>query len=391
MSAQSAATATLGAPTVPSVARLFTHPTLDTKSVHRYPVRFTGDGGAYFRIWLRTTLLTLVTLGLYWPWAQAQRLQYIYCHIQVAEHALAFTGQPKRMFRAYVVLAVMLICYGLAKGAGGIVGTLAALILMGLGPALWHGATRFKLKHTSWQGQPLRFTGRLLDVYKLAATPIGILLGVLVLSVTLAIMFSQGQARTAGAIAAIPLVLCGYALIPYVWWQVKRYQHQNFAFGNLQTGFRASPKAVTLVFVKSALVSIASLLMAMGVFAILLGLSLSSLPAGSTTSAHHAMRTLLPWFMIFAGVSQVIPLAFFTSRMQNLTWTNTGNLSVRFKSQLAFKPLLALMVKNTALVCLTMGLYTPYARMAWLRMRLEAVTVHARMLPSQLRTQALTS
>ena len=77
MSAHSAAVATLGAPTVPSVARLFTHPTLDTKSVHRYPVRFTGDGGAYFRIWLRTTLLTMVTLGLYWPWAQAPRLQNI--------------------------------------------------------------------------------------------------------------------------------------------------------------------------------------------------------------------------------------------------------------------------------------------------------------------------
>lgn len=389
MSAQSAAKATLGAPTVPSVARLFTHPTLDTKSVHRYPIRFTGDGGAYFRIWLRTTLLTLMTLGLYWPWAQAQRLQYIYSHIQVAEHALAFTGQPKRMFRAYAMLGALLLCFALARGAGGLTGAVAGLILLLMVPAFMQGAMRFKLAHTSWQGQPFQFSGKLWDAYKLTATPIGILLAVLALSVTLAIMFSQGDARTAGTIAAVPMVLCAYALVPYIWWQIKHYQHQNFAFGALQTHFRAGPGSIAKVFIKSALVSVVSVMIAAGVFGVLVGLSLSSLPAGNATSTAHATGSLLPWLAVFAGVSQVVPFAFFTSRMQNLIWTNTGNQSIRFKSQLGFKPVLAFMFKNMALTALTLGLYAPYARMAWLRMRLEAITVHSRVMPSQLRAQIL--
>lgn len=389
MSAQSAATATLGAPTVPSVARLFTHPTLDTKSVHRYPVRFTGDGGAYFRIWLRTTLLTLVTLGLYWPWAQAQRLQYIYSHIQVAEHALAFTGQPKRMLRAYAMLGALLLCIVLARGAGSLTSTVAGLTMLLMVPAFMQGTMQFKLAHTRWQGQPFQFNGTIWDAYKLAATPIGILLAVLALSVTLAIMFSQGDARTAGTIAATPMVLCAYALIPYVWWQVKHYQHQNYAFGALQTHFRASAGSVVKVFIKSALVSVVSVLIAAGVFGILVGLSLSSLPAGNATSTAHATGSLLPWLAVFAGLSQVVPFAFFTSRMQNLIWTNTGNQSVRFKSQLGFKPVLALLIKNMTLTAVTLGLYAPYARMAWLRMRLEAITVHSRVMPSQLRAQPL--
>ena len=385
MSAQSAAVATLGAPTVPSVARLFTHPTLDTKSVHRYPVRFTGEGAAYSRIWIKTTLLTLATLGLYWPWAQTQRLQYIYSHIRVAEQPLAFTGQAKQMFRAYAMLGVWLICFALARGAGGLTSAVAGLILLAMVPAFMHGAMQFKLAHTRWQGQPFQFTGKLWDAYKLAATPIGIFLAVLALSVTLAIMFSQGNARTAGAIAAIPMVVCTYALIPYVWWQVKHYQHQNHGFGALQTHFRATPASVAKVFVKSALVSVASCMIAAGVFGVLVGLSLSSLPAGSTTST----GTLLPWLAVFAAVSQVLPFAFFTSRMQNLIWTNTGNQSVRFKSQLGFKPVLALVCKNMALTAVTLGLYAPYARMAWLRLRLEAITVHSRVMPSQLRGQTL--
>ena len=389
MSAQSAAVATLGAPTVPSVARLFTHPTLDTKSVHRYPVRFTGEGSAYSRIWIKTTLLTLLTLGLYGPWAQTQRLQYIYSHIHIAEQPLAFTGQAKRMFRAYAMLGVWLMCFALARGAGGLTGAVAGLILLALVPAFMHGAMRFKLAHTSWQGQPFQFNGKLWDAYKLAATPIGILLAVLALSVTLAIMFSQGDARTAGAIAAIPMAVCAYALVPYIWWQVKHYQHQNFAFGALQTHFRASPGSMAKVLVKSALVSGGSVMIAAGVFGVLVGLSLSSLPAGNATSTAHATGSLLPWLAVFAGVSQVVPFAFFTSRMQNLIWTNTGNQSIRFKSQLGFKAVLALLFKNMVLTALTLGLYTPYARMAWLRLRLEAITVHSRVLASQLRDQTL--
>lgn len=389
MSAQSAAVATLGAPTVPSVARLFTHPTLDTKSVHRYPVRFTGEGAAYSRIWIKTTLLTWLTLGLYGPWAQTQRLQYIYSHIQVAEQPLAFTGQAKRMFRAYAMLLALLLCCALARGAGGLTSAVAGLILLWLVPAFMHGTMRFKLAHTRWQGQPFQFTGKLLDVYKLAATPIGILLAVLALSVTLAIMFSQGDARTAGTIAAIPMVVCAYALVPYVWWQVKHYQHQNLGFGALQTRFRATPGSVAKVFIQSAVVSVASFLIAAGVFGVLLGLSLSSLPAVSATSTAHATGSLLPWLAVLAAASQVLPFAFFTSRMQNLIWTNTGNQSVRFKSQLGFKPVLALACKNIALTAVTLGLYIPYARMAWLRMRLEAITVHSRVMPSQLKCQTL--
>jgi hypothetical protein len=34
-----------------------------------YPVRFTGSGGEYFRIWIVNLLLSIVTLGIYSAWA----------------------------------------------------------------------------------------------------------------------------------------------------------------------------------------------------------------------------------------------------------------------------------------------------------------------------------
>jgi uncharacterized membrane protein YjgN (DUF898 family) len=40
------------------------------------PIRFTGSGSEYFRIWAVNLLLIVVTLGLYLPFAKARRIRY---------------------------------------------------------------------------------------------------------------------------------------------------------------------------------------------------------------------------------------------------------------------------------------------------------------------------
>ena len=37
---------------------------------------FTASGSEYFRIWIVNLLLTLGTLGLYYPWARVRKLRY---------------------------------------------------------------------------------------------------------------------------------------------------------------------------------------------------------------------------------------------------------------------------------------------------------------------------
>lgn len=388
MPAQQAAVAAMGAPTVPSVARLYTHNATESPTVQRHPVKFTGTGTGYFRIWLTGALLTLITLGLYHPWAKARRLRYIHRHTHIAHHALAYHGQPKRMLRGYLLIAVLLGAYSLASRVSGSTGFIAALILAGLSPALLHGAMQFKLANTSWNGTRFRFTGRLADAYKLVLVPAGILLGVVALSAIVAIMVSQGSARVAGTVVTIPVAVSLYALMPYTWWRLKHYQHNHLALGSLETRFRAQPWDVAKVFVKTALVALASLAVATGLFALLLGLAVSSLPAGSATPLASAFRSMSPLLVLFIAISQLAPYAFFASRMQNLVWSNTGNIWLRFKSRLSFKTLFNLSLKNAVLTAVTLGLYWPFAQMAWTRARLTAVTVHARIRPDQVGAQA---
>ena len=52
------------------------------------PIRFTASGRDYARLWLRNLGLTLITLGLYLPFARAHRLRFFRQHTQVDGEAL---------------------------------------------------------------------------------------------------------------------------------------------------------------------------------------------------------------------------------------------------------------------------------------------------------------
>ena len=60
-------------------------------------LHFTGRGGEYFGVWIVNLLLTIVTLGIYSPWAKVRRLQYFYRHTEVAGSSFDFHGSPIRI------------------------------------------------------------------------------------------------------------------------------------------------------------------------------------------------------------------------------------------------------------------------------------------------------
>ena len=87
---------------------------LTSPSRHTLPITFTGSGSEYFRIWIVNLLLTLVTLGLYYPWAKVRKLRYFYGNTLVGGHPLDFHGQPKRMLRGFLLVGVLVAIYSLA-------------------------------------------------------------------------------------------------------------------------------------------------------------------------------------------------------------------------------------------------------------------------------------
>lgn len=135
-------------------------------TVARRPVlTFHGDGGTYFGILFLNGLLTIITLGLYYPWAKAKKLQYLYSSTEMEGSRFAWSGTGKEMFKGFLkalglllalAIAVNVLAYFKLPVIGGLL-YLAFLLLVV--PVAIHGANRYHWSRTSWRGIRFGYRG----------------------------------------------------------------------------------------------------------------------------------------------------------------------------------------------------------------------------------------
>jgi uncharacterized membrane protein YjgN (DUF898 family) len=334
-------------------------------------LRFTGSGSEYFRIWIVNLLLTLVTLGLYYPWAKVRRLRYFYGNTFVGEHPLGFHADPKTMLRGYLLVVLMLLLYSVAGNFSPLAGLIAFLIVAAIWPALLKSSLQFRLANTSWRGLRLRFRGSVVGAY---AALLPLFVPALVLAAAVAAVPDPSQPPEWYLIVFSATVSLTMLLVPWLWWNLKKYQHDHYAYGPEQTALSADTGSFYVVFLKTSGVSMLGLLVFAGVAV--------ALVAGTAGLAAFGGGKPNPIVIVVIGIAfaligmlavQLVPRPYFTSRMQNLLWSRTASTNIGFSSRLRFRPLFGLTLKNWLLMLLTLGLYWPFAAVATARMRLEAV------------------
>jgi uncharacterized membrane protein YjgN (DUF898 family) len=336
-------------------------------TVRRLPIEFTGSGSEYFRIWIVNLLLLLVTLGLYWPWAKVRRLRYFWGNTLVDGDPLGFHGEARQMFKGWALVGVLFILYNFASSFSAVGGLVAFVALAALWPALWRSSMAFRMANTSWRGLRFRFVGSLRDAYLTHLPPFVVALPMVALS--FAIPEDPEQAPPDWVMGSIAAVFLMFLLtLPWLLWRIKAYQHRHYALGPLQTDFRATLGSFYALAAKPFLL-VAGLL-GLLVLAIVLTFGSISVLGGLLTQILWVVPLLVFgfWLLILVGIGPWI-----TTRLQNLVWTKTGNAQVRFISQLRFRDMLWLSLKNGLLMMVTLGLYWPFAKVAMARLRLEAV------------------
>jgi uncharacterized membrane protein YjgN (DUF898 family) len=367
-------------------------PTLPQAQEHRLALRFTGSGSEYFRIWLVNLLLTLVTLGLYHPWAKVRRLRYFHGNTLVGGHALDFHGNPWKMLRGYLLVGAMVVLYSVAGSFSPVAGLIAFFIVAALWPALLKSSMQFRLANTSWRGLRFRFRGTLGGAYR-AILPLFV--PGLIIVAALAGVDNPEQPPAWYAVVVGAVVLGMLVVGPWLWWNLKKYQHDNYSLGQEQTQLDCGVGSFYGVFLKTIGVGLLAGL-AMGVLGAIVAVAgIAGVALGGGGEGGAAGRGAMAAFVItmvimLVGllVVQLLPRPYFTSRMQNLLWSRTGSATLQFQSALRFWPLLGLTLKNWLLMVLTLGLYWPFAAVAMARMRLEAIEVVAGQSPDRLFQQA---
>ena len=352
-------------------------PALPTR--HEHALRFVGSGSEYFRIWIVNLLLTLVTFGLYYPFAKVRRLKYFHGATELAGQPFAFHADPWKMFRGYVLIAVMLIVYSAAGHFSPMAGLIAFVIVAAVWPALWHSSLRFRLANTSWRGLGFHFRGTAGGAYRVMAWPAVASLVLVGASIAMAPADENSQPSTALAIVFFAVLLAFWAAFPAFLWLIHRYRHDHMALGREHTRYNARVGRYYMLSLKSMLIS-GGPLVVLGIVAAIV------IPAMQASTAGIAQRADAGAGAAF-GVGMVVGMALFyvvliavaggywTARMQAVMWNGTASAHIGFASSLRARPMIGLWIKNGLLIIVTLGLYFPFAQVATARMRLHAMTV----------------
>jgi uncharacterized membrane protein YjgN (DUF898 family) len=135
---------------------------------------FKGGGGDLFAVLIVNWLLTMITFGLYYPWAKARRLSWYYEHTELDGHPFHFHGTGREMFKGFIkAIGLLVLVYGLflAINFGMHRPGLAVLFLFGallaLMPLIVHGSLRYRMGRSSWRGIHFGYRGDLKALYGL--------------------------------------------------------------------------------------------------------------------------------------------------------------------------------------------------------------------------------
>ena len=121
---------------------------------------YQGEGSDLFFVVLKNLFLTLVTLGIYTPWARTARRAYLWKQVQVGEDRLDYTGTGKELFIGYLkVVACYVVFFGIpavvmrfSPMGGQILRVLGLLVVAVLLPYALYWSRRYLLGRTRWRG-----------------------------------------------------------------------------------------------------------------------------------------------------------------------------------------------------------------------------------------------
>lgn len=131
----------------------------------RYELKFNGTGGELFSVLLVNWILIVITFGLYYPWAKANKLKYMYESTTLNDDEFEFRGTGREMFVGFIKAVVLFgiigfVVYTLIKSRmilAGILTFYACLLV--IIPLVIHGSYRYRLSHSSWRGIRFRYDG----------------------------------------------------------------------------------------------------------------------------------------------------------------------------------------------------------------------------------------
>jgi len=134
--------------------------------MQRHQVEFSGQTGEYFGIWIVNVLLSIITLGIYGAWAKVRDKKYMYGNTFIDGHSFDYHATGKQIFIGRLIVAVILLGLGLLNYINPLLYLLGLLGLLVLLPFIVIRALRFNARVSSYRNVRFDFVGKIGEAFK---------------------------------------------------------------------------------------------------------------------------------------------------------------------------------------------------------------------------------
>lgn len=342
--------------------------------------KFNGNGFEYFRIWIVNILLTIITLGIYYPWARVRNNRYLYTNTSLEENNFEYHASGKQLYIVYIVVAVLFIIYNVLEHFNTIIGLSFIFILCIAIPWIIWTNIRFKLNVTSFNNIHFKFIGGLKESYVTF-----FIYPTLFLLLTLAIILIAQKSEN--SITIVLLVFCIillyiYALGVFIT-KKNRYIINSLKYGKGEFQVNLKVKKFVLIIFKSFLISLLAYVLSFVIVCVIFILTINDIgiinKVASAELNSEFMTSmvilLLPLILIsylLIITSSLLGIAYFTIQARAYVYKNTTlDDTIYFKSTMKFIPYSIIITSNFLLIFLTLGLAIPWAKVRVARYTLE--------------------
>jgi len=351
---------------------------------------FDGSGMEYFKIWIVNVLLTILTLGLYHPWAKVRNNRYFYANSTLDGRNFEYHATGKQLFIGYLIAMSLFIAYVIINQIspqGSVV--LIAVLFLAV-PWLILRSMIFNMRMTSFSNVHFNFTGKIGRAYiNFFAYPIALYIGLVLIIVAMTTAISLGGVAAAllGALLAVGMIAFLLFSLAFIKKKNTEYfiDYTHYGQGEFKTD--VTLKKFMMISLKTMGVAIlvmfvASIVAGIGLYATV---GFDSLVALNGTEKNpqlmaEKMKLLLPVLSLsYLGVilASIYVMAYSITQHRKYVYANTSlDEKVTFASTLKAMPLAWVLISNFIVIIATLGFAFPWAKVRAARIMLENTQVN---------------